>query len=137
VSAEANHTSQIPPETVLLVNDDVLVRLAVAAYLRDCGYRVVEAVNEEEALAILTDPNVKVDVVFSDVVMSGAMDGFSLAQWVCENRPGVDVILAASVERTASAAAEVCNDGPLPRPYEPQMLVDRIKRLRAARAAKR
>jgi CheY-like chemotaxis protein len=137
VNSDPTQATPDTSETILLVNDDVLVRLSVADYLRDCGYRVVEAANAEEALTVLKDPKVTVDIVFSDIQMPGSMDGFGLSHWVRENQPGVDVILAASVERTASAAAEVCDDGPLQRPYEPQTLVERIKRLRASRAAKR
>ena len=37
-------------ETILLVEDEVLVRMPIAQYLRDCGYKVVEAVNADEAM---------------------------------------------------------------------------------------
>jgi CheY-like chemotaxis protein len=120
-------------ETILLVNDDVIVRTALAHYLRDCGYRVVEAVNADEALAVLSHPNVKIDVVFSDLRMPGSLDGFGLSRWVRNHRPEVDMILAATDDRAADAAADVCAAGTLPKPYDPQGLLDRIKRLRAAR----
>jgi len=65
------------------------------------------------------------------------MDGFALSQWVRANRPGLDVILAGSVSRAASAAADLCEEGTLPKPYESQVVVDRIRRLMAARAARK
>jgi CheY-like chemotaxis protein len=40
-------------ETILVVEDEVLIRMAVSAYLRHCGYRVLEAANSDEALVIL------------------------------------------------------------------------------------
>jgi CheY-like chemotaxis protein len=46
-------------ETVLLVEDEVLLRLAVAEYLRDCGYKVIEAVNADEAVMVLRQPSCK------------------------------------------------------------------------------
>jgi CheY-like chemotaxis protein len=46
-------------ETVLLVEDEVLLRLAVAEYLRDCGYKVIEAVNADEAAMVLRQPSCK------------------------------------------------------------------------------
>ena len=41
-------------ETILVVDDEVLIRMPIAEYLRDCGYRVVEAANGDEAIAVLT-----------------------------------------------------------------------------------
>ena len=48
--------------TVLVLDDDVLVRMPVVQFLRDCGYRVVEATNTDEAVVILQKTNVPVDV---------------------------------------------------------------------------
>ena len=122
-------------ETVLVVEDDVLIRIAISEYLRECGYRVFEAANAAEALAVLQKAEVEIDVVLSGVEMPGSMDGFGLAQWIRENRPGLDVVLAGTAERAAHAAGELCDEGPmLAKPYEPQILVDRIKQVLAARA---
>jgi DNA-binding response OmpR family regulator len=75
---------------------------------------------------------VSVDVVFSDVVMPGEMDGFGLARWVRANRPGVEVILTSTVDRSAEVAGMLCEAGPLmKKPYEPQSVVERIKQLLA------
>ena len=128
---------ELKPDTVLLVNDDVIVRMALAEYLRGCGYRVIEAANAGEALAVLEEPTVIVDVVFSDLQMPGSLDGFGLSRWLRHHRPDIDVILTSTEQRAADAAGELCVDAPLPRPHEPQTLVDRIKRLRAARDRKR
>jgi CheY-like chemotaxis protein len=125
------------PETVLLVNDDVLVRMALSEYLRGCGYRVVEAANADEAMTVLNEQGLLVDVVFSDLQMPGSLDGFGLSRWLRTHRPDIDVILAATDQRAADAASDLCVDGPLPKPYEPHALVDRIKWLRAARNRKR
>jgi CheY-like chemotaxis protein len=122
-------------EAVLVVEDDVLIRIAISGYLRECGYRVFEAANAAEALAVLQKAEVEIDVVLSDIEMPGCMDGFGLAQWIRENRPGLDVVLAGTAERAAHTAGELCEEGPmLAKPYEPQILVDRIKQVLAARA---
>jgi CheY-like chemotaxis protein len=119
-------------QTVLVVEDEVLIRLVIADYLRECGYRVHEAVNAEEAVAILESPEVSVDVVFSDVEMPGSMDGFGLARWVRANKPGTQVILTSGAERSADIAATLCEAGPLlEKPYPSQDVVDRIKQLTA------
>jgi CheY-like chemotaxis protein len=124
-------------EIVLVVEDEVLLRLRIAAYLRDCGYKVIEAADADEAVLVLKHSGIKIDVLFSDVEMPGAMDGFALAQWTRANRPGLDVILAGSVPRAVDAAANLCEEGPVPKPYEPQSVHDRIRRLLAARPPKR
>ena len=124
-------------ETVLVVEDEVLLRLSIAAYLRDCGYKVIEAADADEAVLVLKQPDLDIDVLFTDVEMTGDMDGFGLAQWTRANRPGLDVILTGGAPSAVNAAATLCEDGPLPKPYEPQLVLDRIRRLLAARPAKR
>src|SRR4051794_22783180 len=118
--------------TVLVVEDEVLIRLVIADYLRECGYKVYEAVNAQEAIAMLQSPEVAVDIVFSDVQMPGDMDGFALSRWIRANKPRVQVILTSGVERSANIAATLCEAGPLlEKPYPSQDVVDRIKQLAA------
>ena len=121
-----------PSPTVLVVEDEVLIRLVIADYLRDCGYKVHEAVSGEEAIAILQAPEVSIDVVFSDVEIPGSMDGFALARWVRANKPGMEIILTSGIERSADIAATLCEAGPLmKKPYSSQDVVDRLRQLAA------
>jgi DNA-binding NtrC family response regulator len=120
-------------ETVLVVEDDVLIRMPIAQYLRDCGYKVIEAANGDEAMAVLSHKETVVDVVFTDIEMPGALDGFGLAKWTREHRPGVDVILAGTVPRTVEQAKELCEAGPIPKPYDAQTVHNYIRRLLATR----
>jgi DNA-binding NtrC family response regulator len=120
-------------DTILVVDDDVIVRMSIAEYLRHCGYRVIQAVSITEARQVLNDQRIKVDVVFADLHSPSSGDTFTLAQWVRQERPEVDVVLAGSIKGAAKAAAEVCEEGPLVKPFEPQTLVERIRRLKAAR----
>lgn len=77
---------------VLLVEDEVLIRMMIADYLREAGYSVVEAVNGDEAIAILTAEAV-IDLVLSDVRMPGATDGLELLAFVRRTSPDLPVIL--------------------------------------------
>jgi DNA-binding response OmpR family regulator len=121
-------------ETVVVVEADMLVRLVIAAYLRDCGYRVVEATSAAEAMQLLDRDDIAADVVLTALDLGGETDGFALAQWVRRRRPGLEVLLAGTVARAADMAGELCDQGPmLGRPYEPQAVVDRIRRLLARR----
>jgi DNA-binding NtrC family response regulator len=120
-------------ETILVVEDDILVRMPIAHYLRDCGYRVIEAANADEATTVLLHQETPIDIVFSDIEMPGSIDGFGLAKWIRDHRPGLDVILAGTVSRAVEAAKDLCEEGPVPKPYESQAVYDRIRRLLAAR----
>ena len=120
-------------ETILIVEDDVLVRMPIAAYLRDCGYKVIEAVNADEAMIVLLHKETVVDIVFSDIEMPCAVDGFGLAKWIREHRPGLDVLLAGTVPRAVDHAKELCEEGPVPKPYDAQIVHNHIKRLLGAR----
>jgi DNA-binding NtrC family response regulator len=120
--------------TVLVVEDEVLIRLFISAYLRDCGFRVIEAAHADEALVVLQEPGVTVDIVMSDVEMPRSMDGFGLARWLRVNKPGLPVILVGSAARAATAAADLCESGPISaKPYDPQILLDQIRRHLAER----
>jgi DNA-binding NtrC family response regulator len=123
-------------ESILLVEDEVLVRAPIAQYLRDCGYKVIEAVNADEAMTVLMHKETVVDIVFSDIEMPGATDGFGLAKWIREHRPGLDVLLAGTINRTVENAKQLCAEGSVPKPYDAQIVHDHIKRLLAARKAR-
>jgi CheY-like chemotaxis protein len=126
---------QTPPSIVLVAESDVLVRMTISAYLRDCGYRVVEAATGAEALVILKGSQVPVDIVLAEADLDGNGGGFALSQWVRSNRPKTEVILAGNAEAATNAAGDICDKGPmLARPYEPQAALDLIKRLLAARS---
>ncbi|HEX3405960.1 MAG TPA: response regulator [Caulobacteraceae bacterium] len=121
-------------ETVLVVEDDVLVRLVIASYLRDCGYRVLEAASADEALRLLQRDEAGIDIVLTDVQMPGELDGFALAQWVRRERPQVEVVMAGTPARAADAAGDLCEQGPTPRQtLEPSAVLSRIRRLLAMR----
>jgi CheY-like chemotaxis protein len=116
---------------ILFVDHDALERGAIAGYLRECGYLVVEAVSPEEALAVIDERADDIDIAFIALDLPGEVDGFALAKAVRERAAHIRVLLAATVDKAARLAGELCDAGPhLRKPYEPQSLVDWIKRLR-------
>jgi CheY-like chemotaxis protein len=129
--------SKSPVQTVLVVEDEVFVRMVISEYLRGCGYRVIEAANANEALIVLEHLEIAVDVVFSDIEMPGSIGGFELAKWLRTHRSEVDVILTGNVPRATEAASELCESGTLPKPYEPKIAEDRIRQLMALRASRK
>jgi DNA-binding NtrC family response regulator len=117
---------------ILIVDADVLIRHPLAEYLRECGFRVLEAASVTEARQVLEEGRLPIDVVFADVDASG--DGFALAAWIRGNHPFVRVILAGSHATAAESAGDLCEDGPIAaKPYDHQFLLAEIRRLLAAR----
>src|ERR1700759_1158903 len=107
-----NEVSGDRPDSVLVVENEVLVRLAISEYLRHCGYRVIEAASAEEAMTLLTEANIAVDVVFSAGERGGANGGFALSRWARTKRPGLNVILTGTIEKAAQEAGDLCEEGP-------------------------
>lgn len=87
-------------ETILLVDDDPLVRRFAAGRLLDLGYTVIEATNGQEALEILVQRD-DVDLVFTDVVMPGGMTGAQLVQQASLVRPGIAILYTSGYTRDA------------------------------------
>jgi DNA-binding response OmpR family regulator len=114
--------------TILVVEPDILVRMVIANYLRECGYKVLEGNTVDDVLTVLASGE-KVDVVFTEVQLNSSMDGFGLAHWVRANYPRVDVILTSGISGAAEKAGDLCDDGPLEKPYHPQEVVRRINLL--------
>jgi CheY-like chemotaxis protein len=112
-------------ETILVVEPDVLVRMVISDYLRECGYKVFEAIGSEEVMAILKTDS-KVDAVLAEVKLEG-MDGFELAHWIRSNCPEIEVILTSGPVKAAEKAGDLCDEGPVDKPYHPQQIVRRLK----------
>ena len=119
-----------PKATVLVVEDELLVRWAITDHLQDCGFKVLGAANADEAIEALERYEGIVHLVFSDVQMPGSMDGFGLAAWVRKHRPGTAVILTSGHAQAKDVAQELCDHiGEIVRkPYDFDALVKRMER---------
>jgi CheY-like chemotaxis protein len=125
-----NNCDMTQLQTILVVEDEVLIRVTAADALRDHGYNVVEVANGDDAVSLLSAGDVEIDLVFSDVRMPGVTDGFSLARWVRSNRPDIGVLLTSGYIGNAARSSDVFAHGPLlSKPYDHQELVDRIQKL--------
>ena len=100
-AAEAPEESVTPGhEVILLVEDDDRVRAYVSEQLQAMGYRVIEAANGPAALAAL-EKSRGVDLLFTDVVMPGGMNGRQLADEVLRRRPGLKVLFTTGYTENA------------------------------------
>lgn len=115
--------------TILIVEDEVLVRWAIADYLQDCGFKVLTASSAEEAIEALRQYALEIEIVFSDIRMPGSMDGFGLAGWIGEHRPEIAVILTSGHAQRSDAAHELCEQTGeiLRKPYDYEAVLARIE----------
>jgi signal transduction histidine kinase len=105
--------------TILIVDDDALVRMGTAAMLEDLGHTVIEATSGDRALEMLR-LNPDVDLVITDHLMPG-MTGLALARSIRDEVPGLPVILATGYAELPEADS---SDLPLPRLAKPFRQVD-------------
>jgi two-component sensor histidine kinase/CheY-like chemotaxis protein len=80
------------PPKVLVVEDEMLLRIRAVDIVEDAGFTPIEAANADEALAILESRS-DVDLLFTDIQMPGSMDGLKLAHAVHERWPFIKIIL--------------------------------------------
>jgi len=99
---------------VLLVEDDELVRESVSGVLADAGFEIHAVATADEALARM-DGGESFDVVFTDVVMPGTLDGIALARHIRERHPATGVVIASGY---ADRHVLVPGVRTLPKPYD-------------------
>ena len=113
------------PLVILLVEDEVLVRMVAADVLEDAGFTVLESTNAEETLRLLeTRPDVQ--VLFTDVNMPGALDGLGLAQAVHERSPEVGILIGSGRIRPSPAELPL-GARFIAKPYAPSALTDAVR----------
>ena len=77
---------------VLVVEDEVLIRMNTAEIIEDAGFEVLEAANADEAIALL-EARRDIQVIFTDIDMPGSMNGIKLAQAVRGRWPPIKMLL--------------------------------------------
>jgi DNA-binding response OmpR family regulator len=88
----------------LIVEDDSLLRITTASYLRDEGFDVIEAADADQAIRVLG--YTEVDAVFSDVSRPESANSLALGQWLRRMRPQVGFLLTSGTEQTAPESQE-------------------------------
>lgn len=110
---------------VLLVEDELLVRMTAADELEEAGFQVLEAANADVAMAVLEARSDEVQVLFTDVDMPGSMDGIALAEQVHRRWPHVLLLISSGHARPHSD--EIPAHGQfIPKPYGAATLVRHI-----------
>jgi PAS domain S-box-containing protein len=149
---EALHTDgdaalDAPPEEddagkprILVVEDNEDVRELAESMLGAAGYAVVSAPSGEQALKLFEDGD-PVDLVFTDVLMPGGMNGLQLADQVRQRRPGTPILITTGYMDELPSAAQAQRLDILSKPYRQEELLSRVRAIlpgpRAGRAGLR
>lgn len=110
---------------VLLVEDEVMIRMATAEHLRENGFDVLEAADASEAMKLVASGH-PLNLVISDVQMPGDIDGVELSYHLKEVRPQLPVAL---VSGHLAAEAETAADRFLRKPYTAAQLIELVEEL--------
>src|SRR5580692_7877198 len=114
-------------QVVLVVEDEIMIRMALTTHLEEKGFDVREAECAADAIAILQEPGCIVNLVFSDVRMPGEMDGLGLSRWIFENRPNIAVILASGDLGKTTAMEDLCGAEAIGKPYNYDVATNKIR----------
>ncbi|HEU0070329.1 MAG TPA: PAS domain S-box protein [Alphaproteobacteria bacterium] len=129
-------SAEAPRKTIFVVEDNDMVRNYVTAQLESLGYDVLEAENGPAALAKI-DAAGPVDLLFTDVIMPGGMNGRELAEQAVERRPGLKVLFTSGYDESAITTDGYLTEGLylLKKPYQRKDLEAKIIEVLAADAA--
>jgi CheY-like chemotaxis protein len=111
--------------TILVVEDEILERMAIADRLRQASYEVVEAGNAHEALEILRHSG-EVKLIISDIGMPGSIDGVELARLARSEYPEIKIVLASG---HLASLDWVEHDGYFRKPYDARDIIRHIETL--------
>jgi PAS domain S-box-containing protein len=115
-------------ETILVVEDDEEVRATVVEMLADLGYRVLRSKDAQSALAIV-ESGVRIDLLFTDVVMPGPLRSTELARKARERVPGIAVLFTSGYTDNAIVHAGRLDEGIdlLSKPYTHEALARKVR----------
>ena len=114
-------TPAVAPSVVLVVEDELMLRMRAVDIVEDAGFIPVEAVNADEAIEILESRN-DISVLFTDIQMPGSMDGLRLAHLVHSRWPHIKIILVSGQIAVTDADKPEASRF-FPKPLEIQQMV--------------
>lgn len=117
-------------ETVLIVDDEVEILNLADQYLRDLGYRTLLANNASQALDVISE-HADIDLMFSDIVMPGGINGYLLAEEAVKVSPNLKVLLTSGFVNNVTPynSQEMLTGNLLPKPYNKDDLAMQIRQV--------
>ena len=130
---DAALSTHVDTRSVLVVEDEALIRMMLVEELECSGYQVIEAENADDAITQL-DGHPEIDVVVTDVRMPGSIDGLGLAAWMRGNRPLIPIMITSGF----STPPNVVSINPavfrvVAKPYRPQDVVNWLLEIETSR----
>jgi len=125
-----SHQLLIGSETILVVEDNDLVRDMTSEALKQYGYTVIEAPGGEQALKVIQEYGEKIDLLLTDVVMPG-LNGRELADQILSLRPGIRVLYMSGYADNAIVQYGVLNPGLafIEKPFSPETLAAKLRQV--------
>jgi len=116
-------------ETILVVEDEMAMRLMVRQVLRRYGYRILGAANGIEALRVWQEQNGKVDLLLTDMVMPGGLSGRDLGEKLLAEKADLKVIYMSGYSLDFVNQSLNLREGMrfLPKPFQPEFLVQTVR----------
>jgi len=124
--APGEPTPVVAPQFILLVEDEVFPRMAIADDLMNAGFQVIQAATADEAWKLLRS-SIKVDLVLTDINMPGTLNGCDLATLIHAIRPTIKIVILSGQYNGALATTPA--DAFVPKPYFLPLLIGTIRRL--------
>ena len=127
-------TDEVPRSIVLVVEDELMLRMRAVDIVEDAGFTPIEAINADEAIRIL-EARDDVSLLFTDIQMPGTMDGLKLAHVAHTRWPHIKIILVSG--QIAVTEADKPEDSKFfPKPLEIQQMIQELQQIIGAGALK-
>ena len=116
-------------ETILLVEDEPAVLMMAKGILQRLGYQVIPAPSGDEAVPVWREQAEKIDLLLTDMVMPGSLNGRELAEQLLQEKPGLKVLYTSgySMELIGTSLTSSRDFVFLPKPYHPDTLAQTVR----------
>ena len=117
-------------ETILIIDDEEMIRMTASDLLRDAGYRVIEAGDGPSGLKLI-DSDIAIDLLVTDVGLPGGLNGRQVADAARTRRPGLRVLFITGYAEHAALGSGSLEQGMglITKPFTTAVLTNRVKQM--------
>jgi signal transduction histidine kinase len=117
-------------ETILIVDDDDIVRFMASSILEKLGYKTLQADNARVALELLKIEHKKVDLILTDIIMPGGMSGIDLVTQIRKHYPNIKVLFTSGYSEHAIPEQQLpAGEELVSKPYRAEVLAQKIRKI--------